>query len=46
MAPDVIYIHVCTGVRSAMCAASQLPGKGAIDVDDAPVPARYSKIRL
>ena len=26
-------------VRSAMCAASQLPGRGATDVDDAPAPA-------
>ena len=24
------------GVRSVMCAASQLPGKGPTDVDDAP----------
>ena len=30
-----------SGVRSAMCAASQLPKKGPlIDVDDAPAPAR------
>ena len=29
-----------SGVRSAMRAASQLPGKGPTDVDDAPVPAR------
>ena len=29
-----------SGVRSAMCAASQLPGKGSTDVDDAPAPAR------
>ena len=29
-----------SGVRSAMRAASQLPGKGATDVDDAPAPAR------
>ena len=28
------------GVRSAMRAASQLPGKGPADVDDAPAPAR------
>ena len=28
------------GVRSAMCAASQLPGRGPTDVDLAPVPAR------
>ena len=25
-----------SGVRSAMCAASQLPGRGATDVNDAP----------
>ena len=35
-----------SGVRSAMHAASQLPGKGPTDVDDAPAPAHYSKIRL
>ena len=29
-----------SGVRSAMCAASQLPGKGPTDVDYAPAPAR------
>ena len=29
-----------SGVRSAMYAASQLPGKGPTDVDDAPAPAR------
>ena len=28
-----------SGVRSAMRAASQLPGKGLTDVDDAPAPA-------
>ena len=28
-----------SGVRSAMHAASQLPGKGLTDVDDAPAPA-------
>ena len=28
-----------SGVRSAMCAASQLPGKGPTDVDNAPAPA-------
>ena len=28
-----------SGVRSAMRAASQLPGKGSTDVDDAPAPA-------
>ena len=27
------------GVRSAMCAASQLPGKGSTDEDHAPAPA-------
>ena len=29
-----------SGLRSAMRAASQLPGKGPTDVDDAPAPAR------
>ena len=29
-----------SGVRSAMRAASQLPGKGSTEVDDAPAPAR------
>ena len=29
-----------SGVKSAMRAASQLPGKGPTDVDDAPAPAR------
>ena len=29
-----------SGVRSAVRAASQLPGKGPTDVDDAPAPAR------
>ena len=29
-----------SGLRSAMRAASQLPGKGSTDVDDAPAPAR------
>ena len=33
-------------VRSAMRAASQLPGKGPSDVDDAPAHARKSKNRL
>ena len=28
-----------SGVRSALCAASQLPRKGHTDVDDAPAPA-------
>ena len=27
------------GVRSAMCAGSQLPGRGPTYVDDAPAPA-------
>ena len=31
-----------SGVRSAMCATSQLPGKGPTDVDDAP--AQFIKI--
>ena len=35
-----------SGVRSAMGAASQLPGSGPTDVVDAPAPARNSKIRL
>ena len=35
-----------SGVTSAMRAASQLPGRGPTDVDDAPAPARLSKIRL
>ena len=29
-----------SGVRSAMCAASQLPGKGPTDVDNTPASAR------
>ena len=29
-----------SGVRSAMHAASQLPGRGPTDVDEAPAPAR------
>ena len=29
-----------SGVRSAMCTASRLPGRGPTDVDVAPVPAR------
>ena len=28
-------------VRSALCAASQLPGEGATDVEDAPAPTHY-----
>ena len=35
-----------SGVQPALHAASQLPGKGPTDVDDAPAPARQSKIRL
>ena len=34
-----------SGVRSAMGAASQLPGRGPTVVDMAPVPARSSKIQ-
>ena len=30
-------------VRSALCAASQLPREGATDVEDAPAPALKSK---
>ena len=30
-------------MRSDMRAASQLPGKGPTDVDDAPAPALYQK---
>ena len=30
-------------MRSAMCASSQLPGRGPTDVDIACVPARYEK---
>ena len=29
-----------SGVRSAKCASCQFPGRGPVDVDDAPVPAR------
>ena len=32
--------HLKISVISAMCAASQLPGMGPTDVDDAPAPAR------
>ena len=32
-----------SGVRSAKCAASQLPGSGATDVDVAPVPSALDK---
>ena len=34
-----------SGVKSAMHAASQLPGKGPTIVDDAPAPASKSKIQ-
>ena len=34
------FITSRPGVRSAMCAANQLPGRGPTDVDDAPAPAR------
>ena len=34
-----------SSVRSAMHAASQLPGKDPTDVDDAPASARKSKCR-
>ena len=39
--PKELAIKMCmrSGVRSAMRAASQLPGKGPTDVDDAPAPA-------
>ena len=29
-----------SGLRSALLAASQLPGRGSTDVDDAPAPAQ------
>ena len=35
-----------SGVRSAMCAARQLPGRGHTDVDDAPAPATELKTNL
>ena len=41
IAVDAVVAYSCTtGVRSAIRAASQLPGKGPTDVDDAPAPAR------
>ena len=43
--PHVRNVWRCS-VRSAMCAASQLPGRGPTDVDVAPVPALLSKISL
>ena len=33
------FIAVLPKVRSALCAASQLPGEGPTDVEDAPAPA-------
>ena len=33
--------HLVIRLRSVMCAASQLPGRGPTDVDDAPAPACY-----
>ena len=35
-----IQMAVLPKVRSALCAASQLPGQGPTDVADAPAPAR------
>ena len=35
---DPHHRHTRSGVRSAMRAASQLPGRGPIDVDVAPIP--------
>ena len=35
-----------SGVKSAMPAARQLPGRGPTDVNDAPAPACLSKTRL
>ena len=34
-----IQMAVLPKVRSALCAASQLPGEGPTDVEDAPAPA-------
>ena len=34
-----IILTATSGVRYAMRAASQLPGRGPTDVDDAPAPA-------
>ena len=42
--PQVRSIWGRSGVRSAMRAASKLPARGPTDVDDAPAPARLSKI--
>ena len=35
-----IQMAVLPKVRTALCAASQLPGEGPTDVEDAPAPAR------
>ena len=35
-----IQMAVLPKVRSALCAASQWPGEGPTDVEDAPAPAR------
>ena len=35
----IIQMAVLPKVRSALCAASQLPGEGPTDVEDAPAPA-------
>ena len=42
----VCFYFTCYSVRSAMPAASQLPGRGPVDVDDVPAPACLSKIQL
>ena len=33
-------------VRSALCAASQLPGEGPTDVENAPAPALYQNLMM
>ena len=38
--PSARTVELASGERSAMRAASQLPGRGPTDVDDAPAPAR------
>ena len=35
-----MQMAVLPKVKSALCAASQLPGEGPTDVEDAPTPAR------
>ena len=37
--PKIVHVFFLSSVRSAMCAASQLPGKKPTDVDDAPASA-------